>query len=80
MSIKKTKEFTKQPNLHSKDTSFMQEVQVVGEHISHIHTDNIQGVENATIKHEDVTTPTQTSLDMYQSQPYEEDVSHKHSK
>ena len=53
----------------------MQEVQVAGEHISHIHTDNIQGVENATIRHEDVTTPTQTSIDMYQSQTYEENVS-----
>ena len=80
LSIKKTQELTKQPNLYSKDTSFMQEVQVLGEHISHIHTDNTQGVENVTIKHEDVLTPTQTSLDMYQSQEYEDNVSHNFSK
>ena len=70
-------EINNEPSLHYKDTSSIQEEQVIGEHTSQIDTEYTQGIENATVKHEDIPIQTQKSIDMYQSHPYEDDVSHK---
>ena len=70
-----TPNFSEQPKLHSKDISFIQEEQIIGEHISHLQTDLSQGVANANTKREDVMIPINESLHMYQSHPTEDEVS-----